>query len=925
MSKKRNWTSAIDTGTVAVPNELVIRAMKIIKRYDEIIKDHGDLALSENDGERRFAPDISSLREVGSDVCERSILGREHDKDSIVKKLLSTEDELIGNRISVQAIVGMGGLGKTTLAQLVYNDPRVSQSFDKLAWVCVSQQFDVSNITRKIILSLKEDKCDVTELANLQRELLHVTELANLQRKLLHEIKEQKVLLVLDDVWNEQGDSWERLCTPLSKTRVCKIVVTTRSEVVARLVQTMPFYRINILSPADSWSLFTQVAFAVHQENDTPVNLVEIGRSIVNKCEGLPLAIKTLACMLRCETDEMRWRYVLESELWNLEQSQNGVLPALMLSYKHMPVQLKRCFVALSLFPKDHLLSEGRVLHLWKILDLLQCEGSNNEDQIGWLYFNGLVQRSFLQVYFGSHTMLGLVHDLACHTMHGLVHDLACFLAGEEFFRLEGDTPIEIPRNARYVSIPEADTSVEISNASHSVRAIIVLAKQNVNIIQNPEALFLNCKKLRALSLGQSNLSKALPDNMGSLKLLRHLKFDNDCGEPTTSGIRRRINLHRLPPIHMSRCDCNYNIRELRNLNKIRELRIERRGSLCLIEDANEAQLLNKKHLRSLELDFFDGGQPECCPHSVQTEPDTVTHEQLLDSLRPHYGLRELTIENYESQKYPDWLGDASFRYLTKIVLVGGKSQHVPTLGVLPSLKSLEFLYMLSVQRIGREFCSLVPGMKGFQSLERLEFFGMHEWSEWSGVDDGDFPRLHTLVFDGAKKLRSLPLARFPSLVALNLRFCENLATVPTWPTLRELRIVDCGGLNELAILPSLTTLYLQGALQDETLHRLLNYHPSLQCVTIICDSTAYIPLDPQCLPSLRKLRLSCPNLRYCDGIAGLTCLKELKLWGCPKLPVHRLLPRQLENPEIRDRPAWHFDDFDHPGRWLSELACFDD
>lgn len=214
--------------------------------------------------------------------------------------------------------------------------------------------------------------------------------------------------------------------------------------------------------------------------------------------------------MLCYEADEMRWRYVLESDIWDLEPPQKEILPALELSYRHLPIHLKRCFVALSLFPKGYLIDRSEVFGLWKSLDIIQCDGHNSAAR---LYFNEIVDRSFLQV----HDIQGL------HIMHDLIHDLACFLVADEFFRLEADDGcIEIPPNVRYLSIH--CISREMSVASHSLRAIIVLNRAS-GYIENPEALLLGCEKLRALVFYEKEffLSKALEGFMGSAKLLRHL------------------------------------------------------------------------------------------------------------------------------------------------------------------------------------------------------------------------------------------------------------------------------------------------------------------------------------------------------------------------------------------------------------------
>lgn len=224
--------------------DLAARARKIRVRLDEIIKEYEDLCMTDNDGEQQI--DLAtqrSQRYTSSIVHEPSIHGREVDKNNIIKMLLSEVRPM-----SVLAIVGMGGLGKTTLAQLVFNDQRVRQSFDRLAWICVSDQFDLKIITRNIISSLQKQKYEALELNDLQEALIE-------------QIERKKLLIVLDDVWNEHRAPWDSFCAPMMTTELCTIIVTTRSKTVASLVQTMPSYSLNCLTSAASWSLFEQITF----------------------------------------------------------------------------------------------------------------------------------------------------------------------------------------------------------------------------------------------------------------------------------------------------------------------------------------------------------------------------------------------------------------------------------------------------------------------------------------------------------------------------------------------------------------------------------------------------------------------------------------------------------------------------------------
>jgi Cdc6-like AAA superfamily ATPase len=137
-------------------------------------------------------------RETSSFVLESHVIGREDDKNEIISLLRQSHEN---QHVSVVAIVGIGGLGKTALAQLVYNDGEVKQVFEKCMWICVSDNFDVKTIVKKMLESLTECKIDDTlSLDNLQNMLS-----ANLACK--------RYILVLDDIWNESFEKWAQLRT----------------------------------------------------------------------------------------------------------------------------------------------------------------------------------------------------------------------------------------------------------------------------------------------------------------------------------------------------------------------------------------------------------------------------------------------------------------------------------------------------------------------------------------------------------------------------------------------------------------------------------------------------------------------------------------------------------------------------------------
>ncbi|PON84793.1 NB-ARC domain containing protein, partial [Trema orientale] len=235
---------------------------------------------------------------------ESSICGRDYDKECIVKLLLS--NDISDNKISVISIVGMGGIGKTTLAQLVFDDSQVREHFDIKAWITVSDDFDIFKITKEMFQSVTSQNCNTEDLYQLQV-------------KLKWTLMGKKFLFVYDDVWNEDYDLWDVVKSPLeSGAPGSKIILTTRSEIVALNMGNCQTYMLQAISDEDCWRLFAKHVF--YDVNlDAHSDLQGIGREIVQKCKGLPLAIKSLAGHLRSVRNPEEWRSILNNDIWELQ------------------------------------------------------------------------------------------------------------------------------------------------------------------------------------------------------------------------------------------------------------------------------------------------------------------------------------------------------------------------------------------------------------------------------------------------------------------------------------------------------------------------------------------------------------------------------------------------------------------------------
>jgi hypothetical protein len=343
-------------------------------------------------------------------VPAEEVIGREVDKKTVIHRLI---DPKVAENVSILPIVGIGGLGKTTLAQFIFNDEEIEKHFQLKMWVCVYDTFEVKNISEKILESA----------TNMKQATFEMNTLVNYLRK---EIDEKKYFLVLDDAWNEDHERWFGLKRLLmGGARGSRILVTTRSESVARITSTIQSYFLGGLDEHASWSLFKQMAFEKGQEPKENSSIVVIGREILEKCLGVPLAIRTIGSLLHSKNSETEWLSFKNNELSKISQKENDILPTLKLSYDHLPSELKHCFAYCSLFPKDYWIRKSRLIHLWIAQGFIKLRDKNQcLEDVGHEYFMDLLWRSFFQ----EAEMDEFGNIVQCK-IHDLMHAIAISMA----------------------------------------------------------------------------------------------------------------------------------------------------------------------------------------------------------------------------------------------------------------------------------------------------------------------------------------------------------------------------------------------------------------------------------------------------------------------------------------------------------------
>ncbi|CAO2152149.1 unnamed protein product [Urochloa humidicola] len=871
------------------------------------------------------------IRTTTSYLVEPKVYGRDAEIESINKLIVSNKS----NGLTVLPIVGVGGVGKTTLAQLVYKGPRVESQFQIKIWICVSDRFDVTRVTKEMLDYVSGQK--QAETGNLNK----------LQEHLERQMKYRRFLIVLDDVWDDMNQhSWNKLLAPLKFNQAIgnMIIVTTRKLSIADMTKTIEPVNLDALKGADFWLLFKSCAFG-DEEYEEDGRLCIIGKQIAKDLRGNPLAAKTVGALLKRNINVGNWSNILNNQEWKSLQVKGGIMPVLKLSYDNLPEHLQQCFRYCCLFPKDYHFDEAKLIRIWISQGFVHgSQTGKKQKDAGKLYLSDLLNSGFFQhVSNSSHTFV---------VMHDLLHDLACQVSRADLVTINGSKFAEILPTTRHLSvIIYSAYHGNSENFVRNLRQITTVKKlRSLVLIGTYDSCFFNCFKdifkeahnLRFLhieadysdfdcfisnlgscthvryiesifhGLGDKVLPHALtkfyhlqvldvglytnmtlPHGMSNLVSMQHLVAAEDV-HSVIPNIGKMTALQELPKfmVHVQN-DSGFELRQLQSMNQLVQLGIYRLDNIRSKQEASEARLTDKIYLEDVRLSWDDDS---CTSSGASTETAT----NVLEGLTPHQSLKHLQIIGYRGSSYPSWLA-------TDVSVISLKSLHLEKckeLGVLPHLQKLLSLTKLELINLPNIVEVEIPCLEELVLIElpRLEKCVATSNSELNShlraLVIEKCPELKDFALFTSENFCSFDVIRSSGVSEMESRTAEHFsaeAEKKKWlPVLRVLTIHGCPRLMSSHPLPPAANTQL--SIKGFSIYPAIERH---QGHLLVKSSNELNVLDAkilafQNLTDVTTVQIGqCPNLTVLsfEGFRQLNNVRNITIFKCGNMHSPCIVP----------------------------------
>lgn len=688
-----------------------------------------------------------------------SLVGIDGPKEELVSLLMDSEKKL-----KVVSIVGFGGLGKTTLAKQVYDE--IGGQFTCKAFFSVSQRPDVKSLLNGLQLKLG------------MGDSSHAYELEDIIDRLREHLEQKRYLIIVDDLWDQSAWNTIRCAFP-DNANGSRVMVTTPLDGVAAaacLSDRVCIYSMKPLKEQDSRRLFFSRVFG--PKNVCPPHFTEISAQILKKCGGLPLAIITIASLLASREGRplSEWESIMnslgaKSAAKPTLEEMRGILD---LSYMHLPVYLRPCFLYLGMYPEDREIQRDDLVRQWMAEGFVCSLHGADLDDVGKSYFNELVNRSLIQPVNTYH---GEVRSCRVHDM---MLDLILSKSTEDNFigvaynygdmaRLQSSeykvrrlslqsgvggaksqalaTSMSQVRSYawfeesqytpslsqfKYLRVLAFDfpsglrTTVDLTAISHLFLLRYLKVSSYFSVVALP-AEIQGLVHLQTLMV-HCEATQSFPSDISCLVNLFHLELAMHVGLP--EGIKKMKSLCTLRCWDMSKSSLE-DIKGLCELSNLKELDLTLNVRECFTleqEDALVSSIGMLRDLKSLRINWGSG-----C-----SEPDSQ-----LDYLHsPPPRLEELVMPYWKFRRVPKWIGELCCLRILNLCVLRLSSDEVRVLGELPTLVCVS-LHVLDVSQD-----KVVVGMGLFPVLEHFSFGSDKDVNAYLSFEAGAMPKLRRLELE---------------------------------------------------------------------------------------------------------------------------------------------------------------------------------